>query len=68
MGSHDENTSQSLLAKEGLRLKNHVLLCSKPFIPGLQARPGMIEAGGIQRLYDVALDSCFRRNDEREHG
>jgi hypothetical protein len=31
-------------------------------IPGLQACPGMIEAGGIHWLLDSKMDSCFRRN------
>jgi hypothetical protein len=47
---------------------SRVSLPTAAVIPGLQACPGMIEAGGIQRFYDVTLDSCFRRNDEREHG
>jgi hypothetical protein len=34
-------------------------------IPGLQACPGMIEAGGIHWLLDLKMDSCFRRNDKR---
>ena len=43
-----------------------VSISGNEVIPGLQACPGMIEAGGIQWLYGVTLDSCFRRNDVGE--
>lgn len=40
----------------------HSLFC-KTVIPGLQACPCMIEAGGIQWLFYAILDFSFHSND-----